>query len=58
MYDKMGLFIDGEWRDRSAGGTLEISDPATGEVIGASPSASKDDGYGPAYRTPRRGGRS
>ncbi len=43
MYDKLGLFIDGEWRNRSDGGKLEVTDPATGEVIGTTPSASRDD---------------
>src|SRR5947207_5773600 len=43
MYDQFGLFIDGEWRNRSDGGKLEVTDPATGEVIGAAPSASQED---------------
>jgi len=43
MYDKFGLFINGAWRNKSAGGTLEVTDPATGEVIGSAPSASVDD---------------
>src|SRR5215207_4761242 len=43
MYDQLGLFIDGEWRNRSDGGKLEITDPATGEVIGTAPSASLGD---------------
>ncbi len=43
MYDTLGLFIDGEWRNRGGGGTLEVTDPATGEVIGAVPSASRED---------------
>jgi hypothetical protein len=37
MYDSHGLFIDGQWRAQGAGGSLEISDPATGEVIGHAP---------------------
>ena len=28
-----GLFIGGEWRDASGGGTLEVEDPATGEAL-------------------------
>jgi succinate-semialdehyde dehydrogenase / glutarate-semialdehyde dehydrogenase len=28
-----GLYIGGEWRDASEGGTLGVEDPATGEVI-------------------------
>ena len=43
MYDQFGLFIDGEWRNRNDGGKLEVTDPATGEVIGTTPSASRDD---------------
>ena len=33
MNDMLGLFIDGEWRHRSDGGTLEVIDPDTGEGI-------------------------
>jgi succinate-semialdehyde dehydrogenase/glutarate-semialdehyde dehydrogenase len=28
-----GLYVGGEWRDASGGGTLGVEDPATGEVI-------------------------
>jgi succinate-semialdehyde dehydrogenase/glutarate-semialdehyde dehydrogenase len=28
-----GLYIGGEWRDASEGGTLTVEDPATGEAI-------------------------
>ena len=41
MYDDHGLFIAGEWR--RPGGTLDITDPATGEVIGQSASAAATD---------------
>ena len=27
------LFIGGDWRDASGGGTLPVDDPATGEVL-------------------------
>src|SRR3954463_12495753 len=27
------LYIGGEWRDASGGGTLEVEDPATGEAL-------------------------
>ena len=27
------LFIGGEWRDATAGATLKVEDPATGETI-------------------------
>ena len=43
MYDTHGLFIDGQWRSQGGGGSLDIVDPATGETLGHSPSASKDD---------------
>jgi succinate-semialdehyde dehydrogenase / glutarate-semialdehyde dehydrogenase len=43
MYEKYGLFIDGHWRNKSEGGTLDITDPATGEIIGTAPSASRAD---------------
>ena len=43
MYEQFGLFIDGQWRQAGGGGLIEICDPATGEVIGASPSASVGD---------------
>ena len=43
MYENFGLFLDGHWQSKSGGGTLSVSDPATGEVIGTVPSASKQD---------------
>ena len=43
MYEDHGLFIDGQWRKQGGGGVLEITNPATGEVIGTAPSASKSD---------------
>ncbi|NJM29332.1 MAG: NAD-dependent succinate-semialdehyde dehydrogenase [Rhizobiales bacterium] len=43
MYQDHGLFIDGRWRDTGGGGTLDVVDPATGDVIGTAPSASKAD---------------
>lgn len=43
MYDKFGLLIGGEWRGRGGAGTLDVADPATGEVIGSVPSASVSD---------------
>jgi succinate-semialdehyde dehydrogenase / glutarate-semialdehyde dehydrogenase len=39
-----GLFIGGEWRDASDGGTTEVEDPATGETLTSVASASVDDG--------------
>lgn len=43
MYDRFGLFIDGQWRQAGGGGRIEVCDPATGEIIGTSPSASVGD---------------
>jgi succinate-semialdehyde dehydrogenase / glutarate-semialdehyde dehydrogenase len=37
------LFIGGEWRDASGGGTLEVEDPSTGEAIGSVADASPED---------------
>jgi len=31
-------FIDGEWRDSSTGNTIEVNNPATGDIIGTIPS--------------------
>jgi succinate-semialdehyde dehydrogenase/glutarate-semialdehyde dehydrogenase len=38
------LFLGGEWRDASDGGTFEVDNPATGEVIATVASATLDDG--------------
>ena len=43
MYQDYGLLIGGEWRKRGGAGEIEVADPATGEVIGASPAASVAD---------------
>ena len=43
MYDQFGLFIDGRWRAKGGAGTIEVSDPATGETIGSTPAASESD---------------
>src|SRR3954453_18020854 len=37
------LFVAGEWRDASGGGTLGVEDPATGETIAEGADASVDD---------------
>jgi succinate-semialdehyde dehydrogenase / glutarate-semialdehyde dehydrogenase len=37
------LFIGGEWRDASGGGTLDVEDPSTGEVLVAVADATPDD---------------
>ena len=37
MYEKHGLFIDGVWRAKGGHGTVEVTDPATGEVLGLAP---------------------
>ncbi len=38
------LFIAGEWRDASGGGTLEVEDPSTGEALCAVADATTQDG--------------
>ena len=38
-----GLYIGGEWRDASGGGTLGVEDPSTGEVIAEVADAQVDD---------------
>ncbi|GAB2513625.1 NAD-dependent succinate-semialdehyde dehydrogenase [Microbacterium petrolearium] len=38
-----GLFIGGEWVDATGGGTLEVRDPATNEVIARIADATADD---------------
>ncbi|MFE1644430.1 NAD-dependent succinate-semialdehyde dehydrogenase [Microbacterium sp. P01] len=37
------IYIDGEWRDASDGGTFAVIDPATGHVIADFPGATSDD---------------
>jgi succinate-semialdehyde dehydrogenase/glutarate-semialdehyde dehydrogenase len=37
------MFIDGEFRDARSGATFEVTDPATGEVIGSVPDGGADD---------------
>ena len=39
-----GLLIDGQWRPASDGGTLDVHDPSTGELLLTIASASADDG--------------
>ncbi|MEI6590840.1 MAG: NAD-dependent succinate-semialdehyde dehydrogenase [Actinomycetes bacterium] len=39
-----GLLIDGQWRDSADGSTLDVSDPATGEVVATIASATAADG--------------
>src|SRR3954469_25884074 len=39
-----GLFIGGEWRDSSNGGTTDVEDPATGETLRTVASATAEDG--------------
>ncbi len=38
------LFLGGEWRDASDGGTFDVDNPATGEVIASVASATVEDG--------------
>ncbi|MQW88222.1 NAD-dependent succinate-semialdehyde dehydrogenase [Sinorhizobium saheli] len=42
-YGDTRLFIDGKWVDASNGKTIDVDNPATGEVIGYVASASEDD---------------
>lgn len=37
------MYIDGEWVDAISGATFEVTDPATGEVIGAVPDGAAED---------------
>ncbi|MFC7404613.1 NAD-dependent succinate-semialdehyde dehydrogenase [Georgenia alba] len=39
-----GLLIGGQWRDASGGGTFEVLDPATGEVLTSVADATPEDG--------------
>jgi succinate-semialdehyde dehydrogenase/glutarate-semialdehyde dehydrogenase len=43
QYDKLHLFIDGEWLGASGRKTGDVINPATGETIGVLPHASKAD---------------
>jgi len=43
MSNDRGLFIDGRWRPRSEGGSMAVTDPATGKAIGEVPVASAAD---------------
>jgi succinate-semialdehyde dehydrogenase/glutarate-semialdehyde dehydrogenase len=38
-----GLLINGAWRDASGGGTFDVEDPATGEVLATLASATSED---------------
>ena len=37
------MFIDGSWNDARSGRTFEVTDPATGDVIGSVPDGGADD---------------
>lgn len=43
MYANFGLYVDGAWRPAASGKVREVLDPATEEVVGTIPDASKDD---------------
>ncbi len=43
LYEAFGLYIDGAWRPASDGATQQVFDPATEEVIGTMPSATRED---------------
>jgi len=37
------MFIDGEWCEAASGGRFEVTDPATGKVIGDAPDGTAED---------------
>ena len=43
MYSKFGQFIDGKWQPSEKNETYEVINPATEEVIGKAPKATKSD---------------
>ena len=43
MYENYGLYIGGEWRKASDGGTYAVIDPATEDVLGQAPAATEAD---------------
>lgn len=43
MYDDLALFIDGDWRPASDGGTRPVTDPATEETLGTIAAATEAD---------------
>jgi succinate-semialdehyde dehydrogenase/glutarate-semialdehyde dehydrogenase len=43
MHENYGLFIDGAWRNKGGQGTIEITDPATGLLLGLAPAADRSD---------------
>ena len=43
MYPKVQMFIAGEWTDGTSGKSEDILNPATGQPIGKTPHASRQD---------------
>ena len=43
MYEKFGQYIDGKWQKSSDGGTYDVINPATEEVIGKASKANSSD---------------
>jgi succinate-semialdehyde dehydrogenase/glutarate-semialdehyde dehydrogenase len=43
VYDGLGLYIDGEWRQGAGGRTYPVNDPATEQVLGLAPVAEDAD---------------
>tara|TARA_A100001015_G_C15037482_1_gene737256 strand:+ start:3071 stop:3349 length:279 start_codon:yes stop_codon:yes gene_type:complete len=43
MYEKFGQFINGKWQKSSGGGTYDVINPATEEIIGKASKANKND---------------
>jgi succinate-semialdehyde dehydrogenase/glutarate-semialdehyde dehydrogenase len=43
MYSAYGLFIDGAWRSKGGHGSIDVFDPATGDLLGTAPAADAAD---------------
>lgn len=43
MYSERGMFIDGAWRRTGGAGENSVTDPSSGELLGAAPAASASD---------------
>ncbi len=43
MYEKFGQYIDGKWQKSSDGGTYDVINPATEEVLGKASKATQND---------------
>ena len=43
MYEKFGQYINGKWQKSSDGGTYEVLNPATEEILGKASKATEKD---------------